>query len=429
MKALRSAARTARETPRRLADTTFRSLRVRNYRLFFIGNTVSVIGTWMQRVAQDWLVYSITGDGVALGISAALQFGPMLLFSTVGGGIADRFDRRRVMIGTQIVQALLALALGLLVVTGAETLTLVYAVTLLLGLVSVVDFPARQSFVGDVVPRTDYVNAQSLNSTIHNAGRLIGPAIAGVLIAVAGVGPAFLINAASFAAVIAGLVKMRPGEMVTRARPKGRVKALDGVRFVLADPRLRGCMIIILIVGLFGQNFRVVLPLLSSETFHGGPERYGYLTASMGLGAVAGALWVASRDSMNGRFMLLGTFALAGTNLLVGLAPSVYVAYLAMVGLGFANICVNTAGRVLLMLHSPEEMHGRVLAVHGFVFVGSTPFGGPLLGWVCEALGPRAGMEVAAGTAVVAAALAAPALFRDRVAVREVQPSLAGESG
>ncbi|GAA1881487.1 MFS transporter [Asanoa iriomotensis] len=422
MKAL---VRALRERPRRLADTTFRSLRVRNYRLFFIGNTVSVVGTWMQRVAQDWLVYSLTGDGVALGIAAALQFGPMLLFGIVGGSIADRFDRRKILIGTQIGQALLALALGLLVVTDSVSLSLVYLVTLLLGLVSVVDFPARQSFVGDVVPRDSYVNAQSLNSTIHNTGRLVGPAIAGVLIAAAGVGPAFLINAVSFVAVIIGLVKMRPGEMQERARPKGRVKSFDGVRYILKNPRLRGCMIIILIVAVFGQNFRIVLPLLSSETFHGGPEQYGYLTASMGVGAVAGALWVASRDSMNGRFMLLATCALAAANLIVGIAPSIYVAYLAMVGLGFANICVNTAGRVLLMLNSPEEMHGRVLAVHGLVFVGSTPFGGPLLGWVCEALGARAGMEVAALTAVVAAALAAPALFRDRAAVREV-PSMVG---
>lgn len=397
----------------------FRSLRVRNYRLFFTGHAVSVCGTWMQRVAQDWLIFTLTGSGVALGIAAALQFGPILVLGIWGGSVVDRYDRRRLILATQICQGALALVLGLLSVTGTVQLWMVYALTLALGVVTVVDSPARSAFVSDLVGPDDYVNAQSLNSTMHNAGRLVGPAFAGLLIAGAGVGTAFLVNAASFAAVLIGLLRMDPAAMNPRPRPKrgsASPRASEGLRYVWRHRELRACMIIVAVVGLFGQNFRVVLPLLASDTFGQGAKAYGFLTAALGLGAVIGALFTASRQSVSFRAMLIATVAFGATNVLAALSPSLLWAYASLVLMGIANICVNTLGRTLLMVHSEPSMHGRILALHGLVFLGSTPFGGPLLGWVCELAGPRAGLVLAAVTALLVSAALAGRLARGPVA-------------
>jgi MFS family permease len=403
----------------------FRSLRVRNYRLFFTGHAVSVCGTWMQRVAQDWLIFTLTGSGVALGIAAALQFGPILVLGIWGGSVVDRYDRRRLILATQICQGGLALALGLLTVTGAVQLWMVYALTLALGVVTVVDSPARSAFVSDLVSPDDYVNAQSLNSTMHNAGRLVGPAFAGLLIAGAGVGTAFLVNAASFAAVLIGLLRMHPAAMNPRPRPEqgsASPRASEGLRYVWRHRELRACMMIVAVVGLFGQNFRVVLPLLASETFGQGAKAYGFLTAALGLGAVIGALFTASRQSASFRAMLIATVAFGATNVLAALSPSLLWAYASLVLMGIANICVNTLGRTLLMVHSEPSMHGRILALHGLVFLGSTPFGGPLLGWVCELAGPRAGLVLAAVTALLVSAAVAGRLARGPVAGVSPQP-------
>jgi MFS family permease len=393
----------------------FRSLRVRNYGLFFTGHAVSITGTWMQRVAQDWLIYTLTDSGVALGIAAALQFGPMLVLGIWGGSVVDRYDRRRLLLVTQVCQAVLALALGLLTVTGGVRLWMVYALTLALGVVTVVDSPARSSFVSDLVDPQDYVNAQSLNSTMHNAGRLVGPALAGLVIAGWGVGTAFLLNAASFATVLLSLSRMNPADMSHRPPPDAAAEpggASEGLRYVWRHRELRACMMIVAVVGLFGQNFRVVLPLLASETFGAGAAAYGYLTASLGLGAVIGALYTASRRTASWRGMLIATVAFGLTNVLAALAPSLVPAYGAFVLMGIANISVNTLGRTLLMVHSPTSMHGRILALYGLVFLGSTPFGGLLLGWICEVAGARSGLLLAAVTALLVSAGVARRLGR-----------------
>jgi MFS family permease len=388
---------------RRTHLRTFRSLQEPNYRRFFVGHSVSVIGTWMQRVAQDWLVLSLTGSGLALGISTAFQFGPMLLLGLWGGAVVDRVDRRKLIIGTQIAQALLAATLGALALAGAVQLWMVYALALALGLVTVLDSPARQAFVGEMVDPADYVNAQALNSTVHNAGRLVGPAVAGVLIATTGVGVAFVVNAVSFVAVLVGLVRMdrallRP---VPPRRPrKGQVR--EGLRYVLGAPDLRAVLLLVGVVALFGQNFRVVLPLLAQSTFGGGAEVYGYLTASLGLGAVLGALFSASRETATAWALLIACLAFGVVNLLAAAAPTLLAAYLAMVAIGFVNIVFNTLGRTVLQLGSDAGMHGRVLALHGLVFLGSTPFGGPLLGWLCGTYGARAGFVVAGAASLVA---------------------------
>ena len=402
---------------RRTHDRTFRSLQEPNYRRFFVGHSVSVVGTWMQRVAQDWLVLTLTGSGVALGISAALQFGPMLVLGLWGGAVVDRVDRRRLVIVTQSVQAVLAGTLAALALTGTVELWMVYALALALGLVTVLDSPARQALVGEMVAPADYVNAQALNSTVHNAGRLVGPAIAGVLIATAGVGWAFVINAVSFVAVLVGLVRMDPSTMRrTPTRPKRRGQAREGLRYVLGSPDLRAVLMLVGVVALFGQNFRIVLPLLASVTFEGGAEVYGYLTAALGLGAVLGALVSASRETATSWGLVLSCLAFGAVNLVAAAAPTLVAAYLAMVAIGFANIVFNTLGRTVLQLGSDPQMHGRVLALHGLVFLGSTPFGGPLLGWICEVFGARAGFVVAGVTALIVGLVLLPRLRRSRAA-------------
>ena len=404
---MQGACRAARRTYAR----TFRSLRDPNYRRFFTGQAVSVIGTWMQRVAQDWLVFTLTGSGVALGISTALQFGPMLVLGLWAGAVVDRVDRRRLIIATQSVQAVLAATLAVLTLTGVVQLWMVYALVLALGFTTVFDTPARLALVGEMVEPADYVNAQALNSTVHNAGRLVGPAIAGLLIASVGVGAAFVVNAVSFVAVLIGLLRMDAARL-RRIRPTGprNGQAREGLRYVLSDPNLRAVLLLVGIVALFGQNFRVVLPLLAQSTFDGGAEVYGYLTAALGLGAVLGALFSASRETATSWSLLLSCLLFGVVNLLAAAAPTLVAAYLAMIAVGFVNIVFNTLGRTVLQLGSDPRMHGRVLALHALVFLGSTPFGAPLLGWVCEAYGARVGFVLAGVTALGAGVLLLPRL-------------------
>jgi MFS family permease len=395
---------------RRAYGRVFRSLREPNFRRYFVGHAVSVVGTWAQRVAQDWLVLTLTDSGVALGISAVLQFGPVLLLGMWGGAVVDRTDRRRLLMATQAAQAVLAAALGALALAGVVQLWMVYALALALGVVTVLDTPARQALVGEMVGPADYVNAQALSSTVHNAGRLVGPAIAGLLIATTGVGIAFVVNAVSFLAVLVGLMRMNPAALRPRASPAGRRKhqAREGLRYVRRTPDLWATLLLVGIVALFGQNFRVVLPLLAQDTFHSGPEVYGYLTAALGLGAVLGALFSAARETATSWGLLLSCLAFGAVNLVTAAAPVLVAAYAAMVAMGFVNIVFNTLGRSVLLLGSDPGMHGRVLALHGLVFLGSTPFGGPLLGWICEALGARAGFVVAGVTALAAGAALFP---------------------
>lgn len=412
-----------REAVRHTRERTFRSLREPNYRRYFTGHAVSVAGTWMQRVAQDWLVLTLTGSGVALGITTALQFGPLLVLGLWAGAVVDRLNRRRLIIVTQTIQAVLAATLAVLSLTGTVELWMVYALALALGIVNAFDTPARQAFVGEMVQPENYVNAQALSSTIHNVGRLVGPALAGILIATTDVGVAFAVNAVSFVGVLIGLLRID----VTSLRPvtvptSGKGAARAGLRYVLASPELRATLLLIGVIALFGQNFRVVLPLLAQDTFSGGAEVYGYLTAALGLGAVVGALFSASRETATSWGLLLSCLAFGVINLVAALAPTLTAAYLAMVVVGFANIIVNTLGRTVLQLGTDVSMHGRVLALHGLVFLGSTPFGGPLLGWVCEAFGARAGFVVAGSAALVAGAALLPRVRALRGAAPVVTP-------
>ena len=399
------------QAPAGWAGRAFRSLAVPNYRYYFAGQAVSVVGTWMQRVAQDWLVLEISDSAVAVGIAMSLQFLPILFLGIHGGVLVDRVNRRRAIITTQAVSAVLAVVLAVLTLTDTVTLGMVYGLALCLGLVTVVDVPARQAFVTEMVGPEDYINAQSLNSTIHNAGRLVGPAIAGLLIAAVGPGLAFAVNALSFLAVLVGLTLIDPARLrPAPPLPRGRGQALEGLRYVWSHPELRACILLVAVVAVFGQNFRVVLPLLARETFDGGAETYGWLTSALGAGAVIGALAGAARHTATAWSLLTWTFAFTAANLVAAGSPVLGLALAAMVGVGIANISFNTLARTLLQLGSEPSTQGRVIALHSQVFLGSTPIGAPVLGWICEAGGPRVGLLVAAGTSGAAALLVLPRL-------------------
>jgi MFS family permease len=394
---------------------TFRSLAVPNYRRFFTGHAVSVAGTWMQRVAQDWLVLELSDSAIALGVATALQFLPTLLFGLWGGVLVDRIDRRRAIMVTQAASAVLAAALATLVLTDTVTLWMVYALALGLGLVTVVDVPARHAFITELVRSEDYVNAQALNSTVHNLGRLVGPALAGILIASVDVGAAFAINAVSFAAVLVALARVDPRQLRRQPpapREKGQVR--QGLRYVWQHPELRACMFLVAVVALLGQNFRVVLPVLARDTFNGGPEVYGWLTSALGAGAVLGALASAARSRVTAWSLLFWSGVFAVVNLLAAAAPMLALALAVIVGLGVANICFNTLARTLLQLGVESSMQGRVIALHSVVFLGSTPLGGPITGWVCEVWGARAGLLLAGISAGLAALVVLPQLRRAR---------------
>jgi MFS family permease len=385
---------------------TFSSLSDRNYRAYFLGSAVSVSGTWMQRVAQDWLVLQLTHSGVALGVSSALQFAPVLVLGAWGGAVIDRVDRRRLLLVTQLLSALLAAVLGLVCATGLVNLWMVYALTLGLGVVTVFDSPARQTFVAEMVGTDKVINAQSLYSTVHNGGRLVGPALAGIVIAWLGVASAFAINALSFVAMIVALASMDVGALLRvppTARAPRQIRA--GFGYLWTHQELRASLILVAVVGVFGQNFRVVLPLIAQNTYHGGAQSYGYLTAALGLGAVIGALGSAARSRSSLRGLLLTCLAFGATNLLVAVMPSFVLALAMIVGVGITNIIFNTVGRTLMIIESAPAMRGRVMALYNIVFLGSTPIGGPIVGWACQAWGARSGFVIAGVSAIGGAAV------------------------
>jgi MFS family permease len=421
--------RTAAREPRRdWRDRMFRSLRVPNYRTFFVGHAVSVVGTWMQRVAQDWLVLELSDSAVAVGVAVALQALPMLFLGLWGGLLVDRLDRRKTITATQAVSAVLAAALAVLTLTGWVELWMVFALAGGLGLVTVLDVPARQAFVTEMVGPEDFVNAQSLNSTIHNTGRLVGPAVAGLLIAAVGSGVAFAINAVSFVAVLISLFRIdSAGLRRADPLPRKRGQALEGLRYVWGRPELRACLILVAVIALFGQNFRVVLPLFARDALGGGPETYGWLTSALGAGAVLGALATAAREKVSAWSMLLSAGGFAVISMLIAGAPGLVVALALLVGLGAVNISFNTLARVLLQLGADPSMQGRVIALHAIVFLGSTPFGGPMIGWVCEEFGSRVGLLVSGLVPLLVALALTPTLRRLRR--REGRVDDSGEDG
>jgi MFS family permease len=385
----------------------FRSLRVRNYRLFASGQLVSLTGNWMQRVAQDWLVLTLTNSGTALGIVTALQFGPSLLLGLWGGVLADRYDKRKLLLGTQTGLALVALALGVLDVTGLVRYWHVLVLATLLGMITAVDTPTRQSFVVEMVGRDDLTNAVGINSTIFNSARIIGPAVAGVMISAVGTGWAFIANAASSIAVLAGLWLMRRGELYPAPpleRANGQLR--DGVRYVLGRSDLLLPMVLVFIVGTFGMNFQITTALTAKQVFHRTATGYGLLSTSLAVGAFIGAILATRRTRRpSSRFLLHAALAFGVIEVLAGSMPTFDTTAALLVPAGLSMLAFATAANAAVQLGVEPTMRGRVMALYLMCFMGGTPVGAPIIGWVAGAVGPRWGM-VGGGLICVLAAVA-----------------------
>ncbi|UQX87591.1 MFS transporter [Jatrophihabitans telluris] len=398
-----------------LGRQTFSSLSNRNYRRYYSGQAVSLIGTWMQTVAQSWLVLQLTGSGTALGVSVALQTLPVLVLGPYGGVVADRVDKRRLMVVLQSLMGLLALVLGLLTVTHAVRLWEVYLLAFLLGLNNCFENPARQAFVLEMVGPAELRNAVSLNSVLVNAARAVGPAVAGVIIALGGIGICFLLNALSFVAVVVSLLRLdtsalQPSTPAVRARGQLR----EGLRYVRRTPTIAVPLLMMALIGCLAYEFQVVLPVVAKQTFGGGAQAYGFMTAAMGTGAVVGGLWVAARGRTGVR-ALVKSAALFG--LVIGgaaVAPSLYWELVALTLVGAASVGVMAKGNSTLQLEAAPTMRGRVMALWAVAFLGSTPIGGPIAGAVSEQYGGRAGLALGAVACLVAAGLAAVFLRSQR---------------
>lgn len=412
---------------------TFRSLRVRNYRLFFAGQLVSLTGTWMQQIAQDWLVIHLGGRGTAVGLTVGLQFLPMLLFGMAGGALADRADKRRILLATQTAAGVLAVSMGALVATGAVRLWMVYCLAFLLGCVTAVDHPTRQAFVTELVGPDAVTNAVGLNSAVFNSARIVGPAVAALVIRAAGLAPAFFANGASYLAVLAALRAMDPAELHRLPAPRhepGSVRA--GLRYVWSTPELRGTIALVGAVATFGMNMSVTLPLLARFAFAGDAGTYGLLTSVMAAGSLAGALVAARRTAASPRARALTAAAFGASLLATAAAPNVATAAAALVPTGATVILFVTMSNSTLQLRSDPRMRGRVMALYSLVFLGSTPIGGPLTGWISQQLGPRWGLAANGVTALAAAAVALVAGARrpaPRVADRRPGPAPALAAG
>ena len=397
---------------------TFHSLKVRNYRLFFFSQLISLTGTWMQTTAQSWLVLELTGKataGSALGLMIALQFLPMLLFGMWGGVIADRLDKRRTLIWTQSSAAVLAVVLWLIVLTGVTQLWMIYVLAFMLGVVTVFDNPTRQAFVIEMVGPDDVANAVGLNSAVFNGARLVGPAVAGVLIHAIGISPSFLLNAVSFIPVISALALMRTAELTrlpSVARSKGQVR--EGLRYVWHDPVLRSTVLLVTVVATFGFNQIIVLPLMAKYVFHGGAGLYGAMLAALAAGGFVGGLVAAGRARPS-RAVLIGSAAVFSVvAMLVSLAPNAILAMVGLVPMGVSSMMFIATANSTLQLTARDEMRGRVMALYALVFLGSTPIGGPIVGWISQEWGARAGLFVGGAASLLAAAAAAWSVQRER---------------
>ncbi|HEX3732683.1 MAG TPA: MFS transporter [Mycobacteriales bacterium] len=374
-------------------SSIFASLRVRNYRYFAGGQIVSLIGTWMQRIAQDWLVLNLShGSAVALGVASALQFLPTLPLSLWGGMLADRYDKRRMLIVVQAGMGLCALLLGLLDVTHLVALWHVYLLCLVLGIFTAMDTPTRQAFAPELVGPAQLSNAVALNSMTFNLARIVGPSVAGLVIAGVGTGWVFLLNASSFVAVIGGLFAVNPERLFRSRRvPRARGQLREGLRYVWERPVLLGVLVLVLVVSTLGINFYLTLPLLARNTFHGGPESYGLLLTVLSVGSLIGASLGARRRGRPRLCMVVGAALAFGVlETISGLMPSLVTTGAVLIPTGLAALAFTNAANASVQLSIDPSMRGRVMGLYMLVFLGGTPIGSPLLGALGERFGGRA---------------------------------------
>jgi MFS family permease len=402
---------------------SFSSLSVPNYRRYFAGQVVSLSGNWMQTVAEVWLILKLTGNGTLVGVAAGLQFLPVLVAGAWGGLLADRIPKRRLLTITQALMAFPALALWALTAKGVVTPAMVLGLIFLRGCVTAFDNPARQSFVAEMVGADRVVNAISLNSVIVHTARIVGPATAGAVIALLGVAPCFLFNALTFVAMLVALRRMDPAELgtapVTRREP-GQLRS--ALRYVRETPALRIPLAMMAVVGTLSFNFQVILPLLARFTWHGTASAYAALTAAMGVGSVCGALASGARGRVSPRLLTVAATAFGALMLLAAAAPTFPLELLALVPLGAMSVTFAAGVNSALQLTVAPEMRGRVMALYSVVFIGSTPIGGPITGWLSSTAGPRAGLVMGGLAAVVAGVVAQRAFTRGIAATRAAAP-------
>ncbi|MFJ4653605.1 MFS transporter [Nocardia sp. NPDC088792] len=384
--------------------STFGSLRIRNYRLFFTGQVISNIGTWMQRIAQDWLVLSLTGSAAAVGITTALQFLPMLLFGLYGGVLVDRLPKRPLLVFTQSAMGATGLALGILTLTGHVQVWHVYATAFVLGLVTVVDNPARQTFVSELVGPEQLANAVSLNSANFQSARLVGPAVAGVLIGAIGSGYAFVFNGLSFLAPIAALLLMRTAELRAGERaPRGKGQLREGLHYVAGRPELIWPIVLVGFIGTFGFNFAIWLTAFTHNVFHSGAQTYGLLNTLMAAGSLAGALLAARRATSRLRMLIAAALIFGLLEIVAAMTPSFWLFALLLIPIGMFGLTVNVTANSAIQMTTDPAMRGRVMALFMMVFTGGTPIGAPLVGWITDTYGARVGFAVGGAISALAA--------------------------
>ncbi|WP_243065037.1 MFS transporter [Humibacter sp. RRB41] len=386
----------------------FRSLTALNYRIWFAGALVSNVGTWMQRTAQDWIVLTqlTHNDALAVGIVMALQFGPQLVLLPITGYAADRLDRRKLLMATQAGMGILGLGLGILTISGTVQLWQVYIFALLLGIVAAFDAPARQTFVGDLVGPKLLGNAVALNSASFNAARLIGPAVAGLLTAAVGAGWVFLINAVSFVAVLISLNFMRRAQLHTEKRAsRSRGSLVEGFRYVRGRPDLLAIFAMVFLIGTFGLNFPIFVASMASTVFHKGAGEYGILSSVMAVGSVVGALLAARREKPRGSLLAVAA-VIFGIGCIAAAAAPGYWFFGAMLAIvGVASQTFNTTANGVVQLSTDPLLRGRVMAIYMAIFMGGTPIGAPIVGWVADAFGPRWALVVGGASGIAAAVI------------------------
>ena len=394
---------------------TLSSLKTRNFRLYITGQFISTIGTWMQSIGQAWLVLKITNSGTALGLVMACQTLPVLFFGPFGGVIADRFLKRNLLFITQSIAGLLALTLGILVYTNLVQIWMVYLLALGLGLVNAFDNPARQTFIPEMVAKDQLMNAVSLNSIQVNLSRVIGPTIAAVLIASFGLAPLFFFNALSFVAVIVTLYQMDIDKLNIRPminRVKGQM--IEGIRYIKSTPILFYTLVMMAIIGTLTYEFGVTLPLLAKFTFHGTASTYALLSAALGLGSVLGGIYTANRKKVSFSILTKNAMLFGVVVLLFAFSPTFWIALLLLISVGFFSINFLSFANVILQTNSIPEMRGRVMSFWAVAFLGTTPIGGPIIGWIGQNIGTRIGVMVGGVAALVASGIGMMAIKRNK---------------
>ena len=397
------------------ASGIFRSLQGFNYRVWAGGAFISNVGTWVQRTAQDWLVLTqlTHHDASAVGLVMALQFGPQLLLLPWTGFAADHWNQRKLLIVTQATMGILALALGALTVTGIVQLWQVYVFAFLFGCAAAFDAPVRQTFVAELVGDDDLHNAVALNSTSFNAGRMIGPAVSGIIIATIGTGGAFLINGASFVAVLISLAFLRTSELRPNARAhRARGSFTEGFRYVWGRPDLKAILIILFLIGTFGLNFPIFISTMAVSVFHADARGYGLLSSIMAIGTVAGALLGARRDRPRFSLLLVGSAVFGIGCTLAAIAPDYWLFAGALVVIGVAALTLTNTTNSLMQLTTEPAMRGRVMALRVGIALGGTPIGAPIVGWVANHCGPRWALGVGAMSGFAAAIVGLYAMRR-----------------